>query len=126
MISYELYKVVHLVAVLVLFAVLGGVAVHALNGGTRTGNTARRLVSALHGSALLIALVAGFGLLARLDLMRGGMPAWIWGKLTLWLLAGLLLALPYRKPAWARATLLIGLPLLAAAAAYLAVFKPGT
>ncbi|NOT09208.1 MAG: hypothetical protein HOP28_13495 [Gemmatimonadales bacterium] len=125
MISYEVYKVAHLAAVLVLFSVLGGVLVHALNGGTRAANMARRAVAALHGLAMAVAIVAGFGLVARLDLMSGGVPPWVWAKVTIWLIAGLLLALPYRRPALARPILLVGLPFLAAAAAWLAVFKPG-
>jgi len=125
MISYEAYKVLHLMSVLALFAVLGGVAVHAMNGGTRQTNAARRIVAALHGTALLVALIAGFGLMARLDLMRGGIPLWVWGKLVIWLIAMLLLTLPYRRPALARPLLLFGLPLLGAAAAWLAVYKPG-
>jgi hypothetical protein len=123
-ISYEAYKVAHLLAVLILFAVLGGVAVHAMNGGTREGNAARRLVAGLHGLALLVALVAGFGLIARLDLVNGGLPLWVYGKLVIWFLVALLLGLPYRRPQLARPLLLLGLPLLALLAAWLAVYKP--
>jgi hypothetical protein len=125
MISYEAYKVVHLVAVLTLFAVLGGVVMHAVNGGTRAGNLARRATAGLHGTALLVAIISGFGLATRLDLLSGGLPLWIWGKLVLWMLAGALLVLPYRRPALGRPILLFGFPLLAAAAAWLAVYKPG-
>jgi hypothetical protein len=123
-ISYEAYKVAHLLAVLVLFAVLGGVAVHAMNGGTRQGNAARRIVSLMHGLALLVALVAGMGLVARLGLATGGLPLWIYGKLLIWAAAALLLGLPYRRPVLARPILLLGLPLLAVLAAWLAVYKP--
>lgn len=125
MISYEAYKVVHLLAVLTLFAVLGGVAVHAANGGTRESNTTRRIVSGFHGAALLLALVTGFGLVSRLDLTSGGIPAWVWAKVGVWLVAGGLLVLPYRKPAWSRSILLLVLPMLAVTAAWLAVYKPG-
>ncbi len=125
MISYEAFKVAHLVAVLTLFAVLGGVAMHAANGGSRAGNLARRLAAGLHGTALLVAILSGFGLATRLDLLSGGLPLWIWGKLVLWMLAAALLALPYRRPALARPVLLFGFPPLAAAAAWLAVYKPG-
>ena len=61
MISYEVYKVLHLVGVVCVVAALGGVAVHAANGGQRQGNVVRRVVSALHGLGLLVILVAGFG-----------------------------------------------------------------
>jgi hypothetical protein len=125
MISYELYKVIHLVGVLVLFSVLGGAMVHAINGATPATNAARRSITVLHGTGLLIILVAGFGLVARLDLLSGGVPGWVIGKLVIWLLAGILLTVPRRKPALARPILLAGLPFLAAAAAWLAVYKPG-
>lgn len=124
MISYEVYKVVHLVGILALFAALGGVAVHAVNGGTRETNAARRAVAGIHGLALLVILVAGFGLMARLGLVSEGWPLWIYGKLAIWLTALLLLALPYRRPALARPVLVVGLPILALLAAWLAVFKP--
>jgi len=125
MISYELYKVAHLVAVIVLFTVLGGAMVHAINGGTASSNAARRLITIMHGAGLVVALIAGFGLLTRLDLMTGGMPLWVAGKLIIWLLAGLMLTVPRRNPSLARPMLLAGLPFLAAAAAWLAVYKPG-
>jgi hypothetical protein len=125
MISYELYKVIHLVGVLVLFSVLGGAMVHAINGGTPASNAARRSITLLHGTGLLVILIAGFGLVARLDLLRGGVPGWVIGKLVIWLLAGILLTVPRRRPALARPILLVGLPILAAAAAWLAVYKPG-
>ena len=125
MISYELYKVIHLVGVLVLFSVLGGAMVHAINGGTASTNAARRAMTVLHGTGLLVILVAGFGLVARLDLLSGGVPGWVIGKLVIWLLAGLLLTVPRQRPALARPILLAGLPILAAAAAWLAVYKPG-
>jgi hypothetical protein len=125
MISYELYKVIHLVGVLVLFSVLGGAMVHAINGGTPATNAARRSIAVLHGTGLLIILIAGFGLVARLDLLSGGVPGWVIGKLVIWLLAGILLTVPRQKPALARPILLLGLPILAAAAAWLAVYKPG-
>ncbi len=123
--SYEFYKVLHIVAALILFAALGGVAVHAINGGPRASNAARRLLALLHGSALLVLVVAGFGLLARLDLMAGGLAPWVYGKLALWLVAGALLTLPGRLPGLARPILALGLPVLGLLAAWLAVYKPG-
>ena len=125
MISYEHYRILHLVAVIVLFSALGGASVLAMTGGATERTATRRVISGLHGLALLIVLVAGFGLAARLDLATGGLPPWIWAKLGLWAIAGGLLALLYRKPASGRVVLLVVLPLLAAAAAWLAVFKPG-
>ena len=125
MISYELYKVIHLVGVIVLFSVLGGAIVHAINGGSPSAGAARRLSAVLHGLGLVVIVFSGFGLVARLDLMDGGLPLWVIGKLLVWLVAGLLLTVPRRRPALARPLLVLGIPLLAAAAAWLAVYKPG-
>lgn len=123
--SYEAYKVIHLLSVLMLFAVMGGAAVHAINGGTRASNSARRLMAGLHGLAMLLILVTGFGLLTRLDLIAGGIPIWVWGLVALWLVAGVLLSLLARRPALARPLLWVGLPLIALGSAWLAVYKPG-
>jgi hypothetical protein len=120
--SYNFYKILHIAAVLGVFASLGAVAFHALNGGNRLGSTGRRLVAALHGGGLLLVLVAGFGLLARLDLATAW-PGWVWAKLGVWLVAGALVSVPYRKPALAR-PVLVALPLLGLAAAWLAIAKP--
>ena len=125
MISYELYKVLHLVGVLAVFAALGGAALLVMHGGAAPGTPARRATALMHGAGLLLVLVAGFGLVARLDLFTGGMPMWVAGKLGVWLLAGIALTIPRRKPSLARPMLFFGLPLLAAAAAWLAVYKPG-
>jgi hypothetical protein len=120
--SYNFYKILHIAAVLGVFASLGAVAFHALNGGSRLGSTGRGLVAALHGGGLLLALVAGFGLLARLDLAPAW-PGWVWAKLAIWLVVGGLAAVPYRRPDLARPVLLL-LPLLGLAAAWLAIAKP--
>jgi hypothetical protein len=124
-ISYEHYRILHELGVIVLFSSLGGAAVLALSGAAGPGTTTRRMLSGLHLLALLLVLVAGFGLASRLDLVAGGLPPWIWGKLAIWLVAAGLPSLLYRKPGSARGVLLLGVPFLAAAAAWLAVFKPG-
>lgn len=120
--SYAFYKILHVAAALVVFAALGGACLHAMQGGGREGSTGRGLVNAVHGVALFASLVAGFGLLARLG-MATGWPGWVWAKLALWLLLGGVLVLPYRKPQWARG-LLLTLPILGLAAAWLAIAKP--
>ena len=119
--SLLFYKVLHLTALFTLFALAGGTALHAANGGDKAGNQARGLVGILHGVALIVALVSGFGLLARLGL--GFDNGWIWIKLAIWLTFGVLVTLPYRKPALARSLLWL-LPLLGALAASVALYKP--
>lgn len=122
MIAYEVYKVLHLGGMFLLFTVLGGIALHVLNGGTRESNAGRKLVGALHGVALFIILLGGFGMLARLGIVTGW-PGWVWVKLGVWVVLPVLGTLPYRKPATAKAVLL-ALPLVGAFTAWVAIYKP--
>lgn len=128
--GYEVYKVLHLLGVVTLFFSLGGMTLQALavpaTGAAEGAPPApgRAVLSALHGVAMVLLLVAGFGALAKLGLMQGGLPGWAWGKLAVWLLLGGAPALIKRQPRLALA-LCFALPLVGALAAWLAVAKPG-
>ena len=122
MISYELYKLVHIVAALVLFMSLGGVAMHAMNGGTRANNPSRGFAAAWHGIGLVFLLIAGFGMLARLG-MTGGFDGWVWGKIAIWIVLAGLLFLLGRRPDAGRALWLVAAA-LGTTAVYLAIYKP--
>lgn len=122
--SIATYKLMHLLGVFALLVALAGMAAHAATGQTKAENSNYRILQAFHGLGALLALVGGFGLLARMGLMAGGaMAGWIWLKVVLWLALGGLVALPYRKPASARPILLL-LPLLGLIGAVLANYKP--
>jgi len=71
--SYTIYKVLHLMGILFLFLSLGTAISLSAADSARAGM--RKLASITHGVALLVILVAGFGLLARLGL-TSGMPGW--------------------------------------------------
>jgi len=114
---YLVYKLLHLLGVVMVLAAAGGVAVHAANGGRREDNELRGLLAAMHGIGLVLSLLAGFGMLG------GSMPGWAWAKLVIWLFFGAALTLAYRGQAAARA-LVVAVPLLAALAAALSLFKP--
>ena len=87
MISLSAYKLIHLISLFFLFTVVGGVVLHAANGGDRKGNVARALVGAFHGTALFLILASGFGQLARLGIKHDWLfPGWVWAKLGIWLL----------------------------------------
>ena len=122
MISYQVYKLVHLLGMFMLFTVLGGIALHAINGGTKQSNVGRKLIAALHGVALFIILLGGFGMLARLGI-GGALPGWIIFKLGIWVALPFIGMLPYRKPATARWVLVI-VPVLGILAGYMALYKP--
>ena len=123
MISYSVYRLVHLVGIFLLFVVLGGLSWSAARTGT-TAAASRRLATILHGVALFIVLLGGFGLMARLGVAHGtAWPGWVWAKLGIWLLAGAAVVIPKRKPEWALGLFLL-LPVLGGLAAWLAIFKP--
>lgn len=118
---YEFYKVLHLVGIFMIIVSLGGLCLHVMNGGTREHHS-RKLVAILHGIGMFVALVGGFGLLARLGLAREW-PLWATAKLIIWLILGGLPAFIYRKPQlaklfWASIIAFAGL------AAYFAIYKP--
>ena len=122
--SYATYKLIHLLGIFALMVALAGLEGHAVPGHSKEENTSYRTLLALHGFGALAALTGGFGLLARVNVEASGMfPGWIWAKLVLWVLLGGLVALPYRKKAFAR-TLLFLLPLKGFLGAALANYKP--
>jgi hypothetical protein len=119
--SYSFYLVVHLAAVFaVLMALAGRIVDRTYNKEKRAGWA--RSLGMLHGIALILVLVAGFGMLAK-----GGYafpwPGWVWVKLGIWVLIGGSAALIARKPRAAR-SLWWGVWLLAALAAFMAQYKP--
>ena len=122
------YKVVHILSVLFLFTALGSLlaaAWPAADAGTAEGaKSLRKRAGLTHGLALVLVLVSGFGMLARLGISHlGGWGVWIWLKLLTWLLLGAALTLIRRQPRLAPALWLL-LPLLGGLAAYLAIYKP--
>lgn len=118
--SYEFYKVLHVVGIILVFMTLGASLLHAANGGTRENNKSRKLVAALNGVGLLLIIVAGFGMLAKIQSMSAGLPSWLHPKLFIWLLIAAAPALIARKPGSAKAMWIV-LPLLGAAAAWFGV-----
>lgn len=124
MLPYQFYKVVHILGIALLVTALGGLALYALNGGLRRDNRARALVAALHGAGLLLVLVGGFGMLARLGFRHGAMfPGWIIVKLGVWAALAAAVTLPMRVPRLGRPMMVV-VPLLVGLAAYMAVYKP--
>lgn len=122
MISFQVYKIVHLVALFLAFATLGGLALTVANGSTKETSSVRKLIAITHGVAVFFVLLGGFGMLARLGIV-GKFPLWVWGKLTIWVIVAGLLAVPYRKPQLARPIFWL-LPVLGGVAAWLAIYKP--
>ena len=119
MISHGAYWYMHIFGIALLILSVGGVALHAMSGGTKETSGGRRLAAISHGLGLLLILTAGFGMLARLGIVQGGLPGWIWLKLGIWAVIGALYMVPYRRPELAKIDW-VSIPFLVLAAAWLA------
>jgi hypothetical protein len=124
MMAYEAYKLIHIFGILLLLFWLGALYFQAAEERMHGVGRRRRLHGIAHGAALLIILVGGFGLLARLGVTEGfGWPWWVWGKIAIWVLLGVI-PLAIKKSLTLKRSLWFGAPILGAAAAYLAIYKP--
>ncbi|HET6582578.1 MAG TPA: hypothetical protein VFG69_04005 [Nannocystaceae bacterium] len=125
--SYEFYKVLHLLAILLVFTSLGGLAMIAwqARGGEASNEAkgARRTLAIINGIAILVVFVAGFGLMARTGVTTGAWPTWIYGKVGVWVLVVASMMIVRRRGGLG-ALWYILLPLLGAVGAWLAVTKP--
>jgi len=113
MLDIRIFKLIHLVSIMALFLAFGAAMLETIKF---------RWIALLHGIALLLILITGFGMLALLG-VHGQPPAWAMGKFGIWILFGLSLVFAKRKlvPKPALATWLF---LLGAGAAFLALWKP--
>jgi hypothetical protein len=93
--SYQFYKCLHVLGILLVFMSFGGILAFRANGGEKKDNKARKLIAISHGIGLFLILLSGFGLLARLGL-TSEYPTWVIIKLLIWIVAGALIALLYR------------------------------
>lgn len=126
--SAEFYRVVHLFGIFLLMCSLGGLAMTAWhNKGAQVvkgeAEAAAKRLKMLHGIALVVILVAGFGLMAKLGLMKTW-PLWIIGKLVIWVVFGAAATLVVKMSDKGKMWVVL-LPLLGVLAAYLAVMHPG-
>jgi len=124
MISYEVYKILHLWGIMLLFTSVGGLCILSMKARPQNSEAGRKLAMSVHGIALVLILVTGFGLLARLGIMTGW-PLWVWLKLGIWVILGGVVVLIRRMPQ-AAGLLFLVIPLLGAIAAFLAIYKPGS
>lgn len=119
MISYSFYKVIHLAGIFLLLMSIGGLLFQRLNGGELTPSGKRRAAIG-HGIGILITLIAGFGMLAKLGI-RSQIPGWVWAKFAIWVFFATSLGLALGKPKLAPLFWWLTL-ILATVAAYLGIY----
>jgi hypothetical protein len=119
MISYSVYKIIHLTGVMMVILGLAGTI-----GSTVAGHPLswRKPLAYTHGIGMFLSLLGGFGLLARIGVMHGAFPGWAYAKLAIWLVFGGMLAAT-RKPQHAKKAFVLSI-LLFATAAWIAGSKP--
>lgn len=119
--SYQFYKVLHILGLMTMFFGFGGILIAAF-AGIKLEGSAKKMAFITHGIGLTLLLISGFGMAARLGLVTG-LPPWIHAKLTIWVLLGGAVALAKRKGhlGWPLAILLLG---VGTTAAYIAINKP--
>lgn len=122
MIPYSVYKIIHLVGILMIFMSMGAAIANSLNGNSKV-DVWKKPTLFTYSFGLIIALVGGFGLLARIGVPHGQMPKWAVMKIGIWFIVATLLFVVGKKPSYAKSfwPLLI---ILGTTAAYLAGSKP--
>jgi len=118
--SYEFYKVLHVLGLSLVVLSLGGVIHHVINGGTKQSDAFRKGTMITHGVGLLLLVVAGFGMLAKLGIYSP--PSWVVGKIVIWLALGAFVAMAYKKVGLAR-KFWFAVPALVVIATFLAIYK---
>lgn len=124
MLPRDTFEIFHIIGIAMMFVVIGGVAVHAANGGKKATNNVRKPVAIVHGIGSLLIPIGGFGMLLSMGYKWGtNLPWWLWAKIGIWVILSGISLMPYRRPILARPWLIV-VPLLAGVAAYLALYKP--
>ncbi len=119
MLSYQIYKILHLVSLFGVFMCLGALVIHNMNGGGKD-YPARMWLVLSFSAFMFFAFVGGFGLLARLGV---GLPTWIFAKIALWLVVGGYMTVIVKKPDLSKVHWFV-LLVLGATGAYVALYKP--
>lgn len=111
--DYTVYKLIHLIGLALVCYSLGGFAMRVED------DAARKRLSMSHGGGLLLALLGGFGMLAKHKI--SAMEPWVIYKVVVWLALGGAIVIFKRKPDLTRLATL-GLAALMVGAAYLGIF----
>jgi hypothetical protein len=115
MISYEIYKILHIVSIITFFLCTGAQLFRPIPS---------RLLSILIGVTSFLVLVAGMGLLARIGVSHGSaLPLWIYLKLAAWLILSAMIPIGVRRLGERRQKLFAPALVIAIVTVIIAVFK---
>lgn len=119
MISYETYKMLHLVFILIFFSSLGFVA----SSSEFVQKTGAKI---LIGIVSFLILAAGMGLIARIGIKHGSaFPLWLYLKIAAWLLINILLIAIFKlKNSGQKAAMSLVLLLAGCGAIWVVLNKP--
>lgn len=119
MISYETYKILHLIFILTFFSSLGFVASSSELVQNKIGKIILGIVS-------FLILAAGMGLIARVGFKHGeAFPLWLNLKIAAWLLVNILLICIFKiKKSKQKAAISLLLLLVGCGAVWLVLSKP--
>lgn len=118
--SHELYRVLHILGLLMLFGGLTGLwGVYV--SGAPPRKSLRLGLAVTHGVGMTLLLLSGFAMAGQLGLMSD-LPAWVWIKLGIWLVLGGSMILAKRK-ADLGISLVVFWIVLGTSAAFLAIYK---
>lgn len=118
--SYAVYKIIHLVGIVMALSALAALAFTSAGGESNPAN--RKVAVITHGVGLLLALVAGFGLMAKAGLGFGD-NLWIIAKIVIWLIVGGLVTAVRKRPDKAM-VIWWSVPAWVAVAAWLVAYRP--
>jgi len=100
--SLEFYKVLHLIGLICLFTGIGGFLTYGNDQPPRV-----KMAAILHGVGVLLMIVSGFGMLAKLPGV--GFPAWVAIKSILWITLVAILPLAKRGVISPRNAIIVGI-----------------
>jgi high-affinity Fe2+/Pb2+ permease len=118
---YEVYRLIHFTGIFMLVLAYGALAVQAMQGLGKDA-AGRKMAVITHGVGMFLALLGGFGLLARLQI-HWPWPGWVIVKVVIWILLGAGIGLVRRKQQWAPGLWWLVIT-LGVVAAYFAGMKP--
>ncbi len=116
--TLTLYKVFHIVGIIMLFLAIGGAVLRAVLASN--SEVLEKFVLINHSIASLIILVTGFWQLAKLGME---FHSWVIVKMVIWLILGGII-LPIKKAPDKKYLLWFLSLALGAVAAYMALYKP--